>query len=109
MRRWFYTDYEPIQRSAADAALPVVVGMHLLQVLPKALAARTLRFPAFNVPNQVSNVFLHEEGASPGLLHDMYQSLCILFSPASSLRFCLTVVHPDLAMLQASKSGCQQI
>ena len=62
MRRWFYTDYEPNQRSAADAALPVVVGLHLLQVLPKSLAARALHFPAFDVPNQVGPTFFDAPG-----------------------------------------------
>lgn len=82
MRRWFYNDYEPDQRSAADAALPVVVGVHLLQVLPKSLAVRALHFPAFNVPNQVSKVFLHEARPSlGGLHHDMYQTSCSLQAP----------------------------
>ncbi len=52
--RWFYPDYEPKQRSAADAALPVVVGVQLMQILPITLAARALHFPAFALPNQVS-------------------------------------------------------
>ena len=62
MRRWFYTDYEPNQRSAADVALPVVVGVHMLQALPKSLAARALHFPAFNVPNQVGPTFFDAPG-----------------------------------------------
>ena len=52
--RWYYPDYEPKQRAAADAALPVVVGVQLMQILPVPLAARALHFPAFALPNQVS-------------------------------------------------------
>eukprot|EP00891_Asterochloris_glomerata_P007201 jgi/Astpho2/7201/Aster-01519 len=68
MGRWFYNDYEPDQRSAADAALPVVVGVHLLQVLPKSLAVRALHFPAFNVPNQVGPTFFDAPGAHAAML-----------------------------------------
>ena len=64
LRRWFYTDYEPNQRSAADAALPVVVGVHILQIMPKSLAARALDFPAFNVPNQVGPTFFDAPGCN---------------------------------------------